>query len=234
MKNNIDNKVILNRKIIIELKYEPILHFLDLKGIIQQELIDLNLIEKPDWSIGDSHVKVADNKNDTQARVLIQVQLNRVSFISSKITSIEKFTSDFFKIYKVVCDKLTDLSIIRIGCRIQGTYKTKSSTFKALLKSFKEAIPGQVFFDGFPTNDLRIQIVYQNGNYYLRPVQKNYPFLDTAFNYDGRINDVGIGLDTDNYLLNTGENLNSQAKIKDVITASLAVEKNMIESLKEF
>lgn len=234
MKNNIDSRTILNRKIIIEIRFDPIPQYLDIKGTILQELLALKLIDKPDWSVGESYVKIADNKNDNEARVIIQVQLNRISFISSKISSIEKVFTDFFKIYKVACDKLTELKVIRIGCRIQGTYKTKSTTFEELFNNFKESFPNQVFLDDFPTKDLRIQIVYQNGNYQLGPVKENDPFLETAFNHEERNNTVGIGLDTDNYLLNTGTNLNSQSKIKDVIIASLAVEKSMIESLKEF
>jgi len=82
---------------------------------------------------------------------------------------------------------------------------------------------------------LRLQIVYQNGNYHLGPVQENDPFLEREFKNPDRNNSVGIGLDTDNYLSKTDKtNINGKAKIKDVIIASLAVEKSLVENLKEF
>ena len=66
--------------------------------------------------------------------------------------------------------------------------------------------------------------------YILGPVNENDSFLTQNFTYEGRNNSVGIGLDTDNFLIETinGE-LNDEEKVYDVIRASLSVEKSFVE-----
>ena len=71
--------------------------------------------------------------------------------------------------------------------------------------------------------------------YHVGPVQKDDPFLVKEFKNPDRNNSVGIAIDTDNYLLKSGNNdITSKTKIKDVIIASLAVKKSLVENLKEF
>jgi hypothetical protein len=235
MKNNIDSSLILNRKIIIEIRFNPAPKFLDLKGTILDKINSLNIIKGADWSIGDSALKISDSNKDELIKNIVQVEINRLSFISSKVDSIEKLVSDFLKLYETINELIGDLIITRIGCRIQGTYKTKSNDFNKLLDSFKSSFPSQIFIENFPTNDLRLQIVYQNGMYHVGPVQKDDPFLVKEFKNPDRNNSVGIAIDTDNYLLKSGNNdITSKTKIKDVIIASLAVEKSLVENLKEF
>jgi len=235
MKNNIEHSLILNRKIVIEVRFDPTLKFLDMRGTILDKINSLNIIQAADWSIGDSAIKITDNNQTELIKKIVQVDINRISFISSKVDTIEKHVSDFFKLYDLITSTFGELSIVRIGCRIQGSYKTMSTEFDDLLTNFKKAFPSQIFLDDFPTNDLRLQIVYQNGNYHVGPIQKDDPFLDREFNNPDRNNSVGVGLDTDNYLLKTnGNKINGKQKIRDVITASLAVEKSLVENLKEF
>ncbi|WP_028873213.1 hypothetical protein [Psychroserpens burtonensis] len=235
MKNNINSSLILNRKIIIEIRFNPAPKFLDLKGTILDKINSLNIIKGADWSIGDSALKISDSNKDELIKNIVQVEINRLSFISSKVDSIEKLVSDFLKLYETINELLGGLTVTRIGCRIQGTYKTKSNEFTKILDNFKNAFPTQIFLENFPTNDLRLQIVYQNGMYHIGPVQKDDPFLVKEFKNPDRNNSVGIAIDTDNYLLKSGTNdINGNNKIKDVITASLAVEKSLVENLKEF
>lgn len=235
MKNNIDTSLILNRKIIIELRFKPVPRFLDLKGTILDKINSLNIINAADWNIGDSALKVADSNVQEKIKNIVQVDINRISLISSKVDSIEKLVTDFMKLYDSISELLGNLSISRIGCRIQGTYKCKSNDFNEILKNFKSSFPTQIFIDGFPVNDLRLQIVYQNGTYHIGPISENDPFLLREFKNSDRNNSVGIGIDTDNYLLKTdSNNIEGKSKVKDVITASLAVEKSLVENLKDF
>lgn len=235
MKNNIDSSLILNRKVIIELRFNPAPRFLDLKGTILDKINSLNIIQGADWSIGDSTLKIADNNNEELIKNIVQIGINRISLISSKVDSIEKLVSDFIKLYDSINELLGGLIISRIGCRIQGTYKTKSTEYTKILENFKNAFPTQIFLENFPTNDLRLQIVYQNGTYHVGPVKEDDGFLIREFKNPDRNNSVGIAVDTDNYLLKTGNNdISSKTKIKDVITASLAVEKSLVENLKDF
>ncbi len=235
MKNNIDSSLILNRKVIIELRFIPTPRFLDLKGTILDKINSLNIIKGADWSIGDSALKIADSNKEELIKNIVQVEINRLSLISSKVDSIEKIVSDFLKLYDTINETLGGLSITRIGCRIQGTYKTKSNEFEKVLENFKNAFPSQIFLENFPTNDLRLQIVYQNGTYHIGPVKENDNFLIREFKNPDRNNSVGIAIDTDNYLLKTGSiDISNKTKFKDVITASLAVEKSLVENLKDF
>ena len=235
MKNNIESSLILNRKVIIELRFIPAPRFLDLKGTILDKINSLNIIKGADWSIGDSALKIADNKKEELIKNIVQVEINRISLISSKVDSIEKLVSDFIKLYDTINEVLGNITITRIGCRIQGTYKTKSNEYDKILENFKNSFPSQIFLENFPTNDLRLQIVYQNGTYHIGPVNENDNFLNREFKNPDRNNSVGVAIDTDNYLLKTGNiEIGSKTKIKDVITASLAVEKSLVENLKEF
>jgi hypothetical protein len=235
MKNNIESSLILNRKVIIELRFIPAPRFLDLKGTILDKINSLNIIKGADWSIGDSALKIADNKKEELIKNIVQVEINRISLISSNVDSIERLVSDFIKLYDTINEVLGNITITRIGCRIQGTYKTKSNEYDKILENFKNSFPSQIFLENFPTNDLRLQIVYQNGTYHIGPVNENDNFLNREFKNPDRNNSVGVAIDTDNYLLKTGTlDIGSKTKIKDVITASLAVEKSLVENLKEF
>ena len=74
MKNNIDSSLILNRKVIIELRYSPAPKFLDLKGTILDKINSLNIIRGADWSIGDSALKIADSNNEELIKNIVQVK----------------------------------------------------------------------------------------------------------------------------------------------------------------
>ncbi|MBE7639593.1 hypothetical protein GUB10_04535 [Salegentibacter sp. BLCTC] len=235
MRNNIEKSLILNRKIVLELRFKPVAKFLDVKGSILDELFEQNIIKGGQWTIGDSGFKIADHTEETLVRNLLVMEVNRFALISSNIQSVESFISDVFKSYEIIKTHLGNITLNRIGCRIQGTYKTKSRKFNQILKKFEEEFPSTIFLKDFPTTDLRLQIVYQNGTYHVGPIQENDNFLNKEFRHPERNNDPGIAIDTDNYLLRTdNQEINSKSKIKDVITASLAVEKSLVEKLKDF
>lgn len=235
MKNNVDSSLILNRKIVIELRFTPIPRFLDLKGTLIEKINQLNIISTSFWGIGDSAIKVSDSNEDSLERIRIHVEINRLSLISTKIDSIEGYFSSFQKVLKVAEDTLGDLDINRIGCRIQGTYRTKSQDFSSILSNFKKSFPEPVFISDYPVKDMRFQLNYQNGQYHIGPVQENDQFLIMQFPYPERNNNVGVAVDTDNFLLKTkNEELNHITKIKDVFTASLAVEKSLVLNLSNF
>lgn len=235
MKNNIDISTVLNRKIIIELRYDPKPIFLDVKGSLIQKIESLKLFPESHWGIGESAVKLSDSNKNELERNRIHVELNRLSFLSTKIDSINDYYSKFESIHKVAKEVLGEFEISRIGCRIQGSYKCKSTDFKELLSNFEKSFPNKLFLEHFPVKDLRFQVNYQNGMYHVGPVGKNDPFLRNEFTHPDRNENVGIGLDTDNFLLRTSsDKLNGTSKIKDVFTASLAVEKSMVENLSDF
>lgn len=235
MKDNIRNLDILNRKIVIELRFEPHVLFLDKKGSLIEGLQNLKFNNFKHWEVGDSNLALRDTKEKDLTRNQILVELTRLGYISSQISSIENFYSNFNAIYKVVLDILGEFRITRIGCRILGSYQVKSTTFEDILINFKKTFPNSFFIDDFTAKDLLFHVNYQNGMYEIGPINNDDTFLKREFPYKDRNNNVGIAIDTDNFLLKTStESIDTPSRIKDVLFASLAVEKSLFENMKMF
>ena len=234
MKDNIDSKNIGNRKFIIELRFEPKVSMLDKKGAI------VELIEKAKpfnifhWEIGQGEVTIRDHENKEDTSNTIIVTFNRFNFISNKINSIEEFYSKFEKIYNAITTALGDLVIKRIGCRIIGTYKVKSSDYNTILNKFKNSFPSKFFIDKYPAKDFLFNLVYENGMYQIGPLNQEDDFYDREFRNKDRVQHVGIAIDTDNYLTNELKNINDKSLIKDIYTLSLSVEKDLFVNLADF
>ena len=234
MKDNISTSITLNRKIVIELRFAPSPKLLDLKGTIINSLQELKVFTPLHWEIGDAIISIKDEPDNKNIRNHIIIELNRLAYISSKIDSIESYYSRFQKIYTEI-SKILDLKIIsRIGCRIQGTYKVKSTKFDLILENFKKSFPTTIFLEDFPTTDLLFQLNYKNGMYRIGPIKENDEFLKREFPFPERKDIAGIGMDTDNFLLDKSGTGINDSKIKDVVTASLAVEKSLYEKMKDF
>lgn len=173
MKDNIDSKNIGNRKFIIELRFEPKVSMLDKKGAI------VELIEKAKpfnifhWEIGQGEVTIRDHENKEETSNTIIVTFNRFNFISNKINSIEEFYSKFEKIYNAITTALGDLVIKRIGCRIIGTYKVKSSDYNTILNKFKNSFPSKFFIDKYPAKDF----FCNSGKLLLVPYTKDFGII---------------------------------------------------------
>lgn len=235
MKDNIESAKILNRKIILELRFEHKVLLMDKKGQLIDEIVKSNIFPNIHWEAGDANLLISDNPDKNQKRNHILIELTRLSYFCSKVDSIEKFNSTFILLYETVKNVLGELNISRVGCRIIGTYKSKSNDFDSILKSFKSAFPTTFYLDGFPARDMRFNLVYQNGMYQIGPINKKDKYTEQEFPYTDRIDSEGVAIDTDNYLLRVNENKGIDLKlIKDVFTASLAVEKALYENLKEF
>lgn len=234
MKDNISTNSTLNRKIIVELRFESNPRILDVRGSIIESIKKLNLFSINHWELGDSALMIKDAANENFVRNKILIDLNRFAFTSSKIDSVESFFSKFSKVKDAVNQYIELDNLDRIGCRIQGTYKIKSNDFKDVLTSFKNSFPSQIFLEDFPCKDLMLRLDYQNGMYNIGPINKNDNFLKKEFSFEDRNNSVGIAIDTDNFLTKDKKNKLNTSKIKDVLVASLAVEKSLYEKMKDF
>ena len=137
MKENIESKNIGNRKFIIELRYEPKVTMLDSKGALVEKIQETRVFPCTHWEIGQSEVVIRDDKKKEDAHNVVLVTLNRMSFISYKVDSVESFYASFSKVYEAVTKVLSSLTITRIGCRIIGTYNTKSNDLRMFLRTFK-------------------------------------------------------------------------------------------------
>jgi len=234
MKNNINTSQIHNRKIILEIRFRFKSKILDNKGNILDSIENSKLLNPFVFALGEYGIKAADNSEESNERNALYAEINRFSFISSKIDSVDIYFQKFETMFKAFTDIVGDVEMLRIGCRIIGTYSCKSKTFKELLINFKEVFPDKFYVDQFPVTDLRLQVIYQNGNYNIGPINKGDIFTATNFTHSDVIDKLGTGIDVDNYFLgNDKYDGNLLTKVKDVFTASLAVEKSLFDKLSE-
>ncbi len=234
MKDNIESKIIGNRKIIIEIRFDHKPLVADKKGIIIEGIKSLNLFPIFHWEMGTANFSIFDNAKKEEASNLIRLGLDQFALISSNIGSIEGFYNNFTKIYAIIKKELEPLNIRRIGCRILGTYKTKSKDFNSILNSIKQGFPSMFYLDKYPAKDLMFQVNYPNGMYNIGPVNEhNDPFVEANFHSSNRKEHVGIAIDTDNYLTNEKEPINDEYLIKNIYQLSLSVEKDLYINLKD-
>ena len=167
------------------------------------------------WEMGVANVNLWEGTKKEDTRNLIIIELNRLCFISSKIDSVDSYYNFFSKIYECVEKELGSLDIQRIGCRIQGTYKTKSTDFNSIFSEMQKGFPSQFYLQDFPATDLLFQLNYKKSNF-----PESY-----------RIHHVGFAIDTDNYLTNETCPINDKKLIKDTYVLSLSVEKKLFDNL---
>lgn len=235
MKDNIESKNIGNRKFIIELRFDHKVLLSDKKGAIIENIKALNIFNVFHWEIGMANFSIYDSMKKNEARNTIIVELNRFSFISSKIDSIDSFYGKFEKIYAEITKELGPLHIKRIGCRIQGTYRTKSNNFDDIMGKMKGLFPSTILLDNYPSTDMLFQLIYKNGMYNIGPArEKDDAFVKQNFDESYRINHNGIAIDTDNYLTYENGSILDKQAIKDVFVLSLSVEKDLFSNLKDF
>ena len=236
MKDNIDSIVVINRKIIIELRINPMATILDKIGSISDTIAQKNIFKPQNvWEIGGSERKVQfrDNSSQDDTRYSAIVEYNRISFFCSKIDSIDSFFNQYKKFYEAIKECVPQWDVQRIGCRIQGAYKTSTVEYTSLVEKFKTIFPQQFYLEDFAAKNFAFRVDYQSGMYQIAPLSADDAFYTREFPKNIRNPKVGVMLDTDNYLLSeTGSsNIDSIEKIKNVLVASLAVEKALYNNL---
>lgn len=236
MKDNIDSSVVINRKIVIELRITPMATILDRIGAISDSIAKKNIF-KPEniWEIGgnDRRVQFRDNSKQDDTRYSAIVEYNRVSFFCSKIDSIDSFFNQYKKFYDAIKETIPEWEVIRIGSRIQGAYKTSYNDYTTLVEHFKAIFPNQFYLQDFSANNFSFRVDYQSGMYQIAPLNSDDAFYTREFPLKIREPRVGIMIDTDNYLSSQpgGTKIDSVEKIKSVLVASLAVEKALYTNL---
>lgn len=234
MKDNLDSSIIGNRKIVIELRFEPIVSILDKKGLIAEKLEKLKLFATNHWEIRQGDVTIMDSNERETSTNFIMVSFTRISYISSNISSISDYYSKFEKIYNCLTEIISKPVITRIGCRILGSYKVKSTDYDDILKHFLESFPKKYILEPYIANDLAFNLVYENGMYKIGPVKTDDPFYANEFPGDKTNHHIGICIDTDNYVTNVVRDINDKSLIKDIFQLSLSVEKNLYTNLCDF
>jgi len=231
MDANIENKKIGNRKIVIELRFEPTFSIIDKRGQIIDKLRTLDCYKEKFGEMNSTRLVVGNAIAEEDCSSTFAVFHNRISYISRKIDSLDSYFSQFEKSYKVILDTIGELNILRIGCRILGTYKIENQDFNEILKTFLSAFPSDFLYNNFEAKDFCFQLVHDKGMYRIGPVNRNDNFLVSEFDYKEHNEHIGFAIDTDNYITNKIESINSQSLIKDVFMYSLTVEKNIYNKI---
>ena len=209
---------------------------LDRIGAISDTIAKKNIF-KPDnfWEIGgnERRVQFRDNAKQDSTCYSAIVEYNRVSFFCSKIDSIDSFFNQYRKFYEAIKEIIPEWVVVRIGCRIQGAYKTSFEDYPSLVDHFKGVFPNQFYLLDFAANYFSFRVDYQSGMYQIAPLNVDDAFYTREFPLKIRDPKVGIMIDTDNYLLSQpeGAKIDSIEKIKSVLVASLAVEKALYGNL---
>ncbi|MGD9706665.1 MAG: hypothetical protein AB7V07_03205 [Candidatus Delongbacteria bacterium] len=230
MEDSIKSSSINNRKIIMEIRYEPNLDFIDRRGNFLSNLKKEEIIKNSHWALGLNDIKLYDTKEPQNNRKLIYCDINRLSMSSSKIETNASFSHFFDKTHSIFKTMFSECKIIRIGCRIQGTYKCKNTDYLKIVENFKLLFPQQFFLDDFEIKDMKYNLIYQNGQYHIGPINKDDGFIKSNFSYDEADMTVGFGIDTDNYMVKDLEYLDEKSML-DVYRASLSVEKRLFDNL---
>lgn len=232
MEDSIKSTSINNRKIVIEIRYEPNPSVIDSRGSLINKLVESQLIPNAQWEIGIGEIKLADSLKSNESRKLVYADLHRLTLISSKTDSNASFFHFVEKAFKIFKELIPSYTIIRIGCRIQGTYRSKSNDYNQIVNNFKALFPSQFLLEDFNVKDLRFQLVYQNGQYQIGPVNKDDGFVKKEFPFDEATKGIGFAIDTDNYIIRSKEKESiNDSVIKDVYVTSLSVEKSLFDKL---
>lgn len=234
MKENIETKNIGNRKFILELRYTSKVTFLDHRGEIVEKIQETKIFPYLHWEIGQSDVTIRNSQQKEDATSIVLVTQNRLNFNCFSVSSVESFHAQFLKIYDAVLKVLGELNITRIGCRIMGTYRTKSTDYDTILNNFKDSFPAKFLIEKYPAKDFLFNLTYANGMYQIGPLAVDDNFYTREFDIPNCKKHVGVVIDTDNYLTNENQEINNKSLIKDVYMLSLSVEKDLYSNLKDF
>jgi hypothetical protein len=229
LSSNIDNKYICNRKIVIEIRFVSNFSIIDKRGQLLDSLLKLDNFKNKYGSMNMSRILAGNGSDEDSCTTTFAVYHNRISYISSKIDSVESFYSLFDKAYQIVLGIIGNIDVLRIGCRTLGTYTVKENDFNQILHKFIKAFPNNFFFDDFEPKDLCFQLQHDKGMYRIGPINKNDNFLAEEFSNSECKKHVGIAIDADNFITNSKEAINDKKLIKDVYLYALSVEKTLYE-----
>ena len=233
MKDSIKRDFVKNRKLVLEVRFAPNPRILDERGSLINKIVDAGIIPNAHWELGGANITISDKQDQIQTRKKIFIDINRMSYISTDGDTNESFLASFEKIFRCYKETIPQFQILRIGCRIQGSYICESTDYDKIIEKFKSNFPNQFLLEDFPAQDLKFQLVYQNGMYNIGPIRKDDQFLKSEFPYDERFDHIGFAIDTDNYILKElSTDLIKESSIKDVYITSLSVEKSLFEKLK--
>lgn len=231
MQDNIESKNIGNRKIVLEIRFKTIASILDKKGILADKYVRNKIFANTHWEIGNSDLVLRDNVDKNESKNLIVITPNLYSYISSKVDSVESFYAKFEAIRRIFEEEIQGIQILRIGCRIIGSYYTKSDKFDKVLNGFISKYPDSFLFDKYKAEDMSFQLVYKNGRYSIGPLSEDDPLYDREFPSINTKRHVGFCIDTDNFVTNIIKDINSEKLYKEIFQLSLSVEKNLYDNL---
>lgn len=232
MEEFIDIDKITNRKLIIELRFDLNPLIFDKKGLILSNLNKLNIIKEPTIKTREGFIALVKEDSYNKELESIAIEIGRISYIVSNKINMKEFYDNFMLIFDTFKKSIDNLEFTRIGARIIATYKSSQNNFKEIIKDFKRFFPTQLLTHDYVPEDLAISINYKNGKYHLGPINKNDIFLTQQFSPEILKNEIGYGIDSDNFMIKTNTtNITDNENIKNVYLAAHAVQKDLFDKL---
>lgn len=230
MKTNTIN----NRKLILELRYDPVLLIVDKRGEFSDKLIEIGEINCKSWKISNDTIEAFDSENQNNITKRVFVGMNRLSFIDEYAVDSQSFFETFQKIFEVFKTTLKDPVIRRIGCRIMGSYQPDSGNINNPVPKFLEVFKEDALIKDFPVRDINLTITYSSGRYTIGPIRKDDNWINENFRHDKKVQKGGFAIDTDNYVVdNSSKNGIKNSEINNIYETSLQVEETLFSNLSK-
>lgn len=223
-------------RFIFELRYQPLLPVLDIKGKIIEEFHQKIKTKFPHWQLVNSDILFTEKSENSKNEFYIG--LRRMSVIIEDIDTFESFYNDVTNYAKHFYEFFKNNSYERIGFRIIATYQnSKLKDFNSYLKLIESKFLKDPVDLGLTHKDFVIKMDHSNGFYIVGPIKQKEAWLSANFKDvkdENKIPKFGVGLDIDSFgidfsIRNEKELVN---KIDSTIKLSKSIEDALIKSLE--
>ncbi|MFT5824410.1 MAG: hypothetical protein ACI8ZM_005678 [Crocinitomix sp.] len=225
-------KSIHNRKLILELRYDPVPAIIDKRGEFSDRLIEIPELNCKAWKISNDTIEAFDSENQNNITKRIFIGMNRLSFIDEYAIEHETFYETFLKIFEVFTSLLKEPAIRRIGCRIMGSYEPENGNINTPVPKFLEVFKDDALIKDFPVRDISLTITYSSGRYTIGPIRKDDNWILQNFRHDNKVQKGGFAIDTDNYAIDNNSKKGMKSdEIKNIYETSIQVEETLFTKL---
>ncbi len=223
-------------RFIFELRYQPLLPILDVKGKIIDDFHKKVSTKFPIWQLIGSDVLFTESSEKPKNEFFIG--LRRMSVIFEDISTYESYYNDVMNFSKYFYEYFKLNTFERIGFRIISTYHSdRLNDFSSYVKLIENKFLKDPLSLGLTHKDLFIKIDHSNGFYIIGPIKQNEPWIMTNFKDTSDLSVIpkyGLGLDIDSFGLDVSVNNEKSfvSKIDSTIKLSKSIEDALIKSME--
>ena len=223
-------------RFVFELRYQPLLPILDVKGKIIDDFHKKVIAKFPIWQLIGSDVLFTESSEKPKNEFFIG--LRRMSVIIEDISTYESYYNDVMNFSKYFYEYFKLSTYERIGFRIISTYYSEQlNDFASYVKLIENKFLKDPLSLGLTHKDLFIKIDHTNGFYVVGPIKQKEPWIMTNFKDTSDLSVIpkyGLGLDIDSFGLDVSVNNEKSfvSKIDSTIKLSKSIEDALIKSME--